>query len=509
MEALIAVDIGTSGAKATLVTRQGRIIASANAEYSTQVDGARVEQNPDDWWQATCTSLRSLPLKADGLQPAGIVLSGQMQDLILVGPESGPAILYSDVRAQPEAQQLFARLGEDYLCRVTANLQDASSLLAKLLWLKTHQPQRYQSAERLLIGAHDYIAWRLSGVSAADYTTAATTGLFHFQENRWAVELLEALGLRSDWLADLAPAEAQVGQVTAEAAQATGLPEGLPVIHGAGDAATATLGAGAGISGRFYVYLGTSGWLAASCEGLPADPHTGIFNLRHPDPARLILIGPMLTAAGNFEWLRRQFGELEMAACGQPGADAYDLLNQIGGSSPAGSQGIFYLPYLAGERAPFRDPHARGVFLGLSASTTRADLYRALLEGVAYAMRSIRLAMAPDDGSTLDSLNLVGGGARSTLWPQIFADVFNCDVNVLAEPENVSARGAALIGGKALGWFETYQPGQDFFPVQASYRPTPAAVETYDRLFEVFRQLYPALQPVFKSLAQAKTHLCG
>lgn len=507
MEAMIAVDVGTSGAKATLVTRQGQIIASASAGYSTHVDGARVEQNPADWWQAACASLHSLLLQADGVPLAAIVLSGQMQDVILIGPESGPAILYSDVRAQQEAQQVIEQIGEDYLGQVTANLQDASSLLAKLLWLKMHQPQRYQRAERLLIGAHDYVAWRLCGASAADYTTAATTGLLHFAENRWAVELLETLGLRSDWLADLAYAEAQVGRVTAEAAQATGLPEGLPVIHGAGDAATTTLGACAGAPGRFYIYLGTSGWLAASHAGPPANPRTGIFNLRHPDPARLILIGPMLTAAGNFEWLRRQFGDLEVAASSQAGANAYDLLNQQGASSPTGSRGVLYLPYLAGERAPFRDPAARGVFLGLSASTTRADLYRAVLEGVAYAMRSIGLAMLPDGGRALDSLNLVGGGARSTLWAQIFADVFNCPVNVLAEPENVGARGAALIGGKALGWFETYQPGEGFFPLQAVYRPTPTAVETYERLFEVFRQAYPALQPVFKALAQVTAHL--
>lgn len=503
MEAIIAIDIGTSGAKATLVTRQGQIIASTYAGYSTYVDGPRVEQSLADWWQATGDSLSSLLLEADRGQLAGIVLSGQMQDVILLGPEPGPAILYSDGRAQSEAQQVLEQVGEDELGRITANLQDASSLLAKLLWLKRYQPQQYQQAESLLFGAHDYIAWRLCGARATDYTTAATTGLLHLEEKRWAVELLETLGLRSDWLADLVPAEAQVGRVTAEAAQATALPEGLPVIHGAGDAATTTLGAGAGAPGRFYIYLGSSGWLATTYEGRPVDPRTGIFNLRHPDPERLILIGPMLTAAGNFEWLRRQFGDLEAAGSGQAGAEAYELLNKMAASSSPGSRGVLYLPYLAGERAPFRDSEARGVFLGLSPTTTRADLYRAVLEGVAYAMRTIGLAMLPNGGE-LDSLTLVGGGGRSTLWAQIFADVFNCQVNVLAEPENVAARGAALIGGKALGWFATYQPEPGFFPVQAVYQPTPTAVTTYDRLFEVFRQTYPALQPVFKALAQAR-----
>jgi len=502
MEAIVAVDAGTSGAKAALITRQGRIVASSEAGYSTRVEGTQVEQNPDDWWQATCRSLASLLPQAEGLELAGIVLSGQMQDLILIGPEQGPAILYSDTRAQREAQQVLEQMGEAELSRVTANLQDAAGLPAKLLWLKNHQPERYRRAERLLLGAHDYLAWRLCGASVTDYTTAATTGLLDFQENRWALPLLERLGLRADWLAELAPAEAQVGRVSGEAAQATGLPEGLPVIHGAGDAATATLGAGAGAPGCFYIYLGASGWLATTHTGRPVDPRTGIFNLRHPDPARLILIGPMLTAAGNFEWLRRQFGELEIAASRQSGATAYERLNELAASAPAGSRGLLYFPYLAGERAPFRDPDARGVFLGLGANTGRADLYRAVLEGVAYAMRTIGLEMLPEGGEALDRLNLVGGGARSKLWAQIFADVFACPVQVLAEPEHVSARGAALIGGKALGWFDTYRPGEGFFPVQAVYQPA-AAVEHYARLFEVFRQGYPALQPVFKALARA------
>ncbi len=506
MDVIVAIDIGTTGAKATLVDQAGTIVASAYASYPTHSHGNRVEQNPSDWWTATVTVLRSLWKQVPGVQPVAVALSGQMQDVILVGEQGhlAPAILYSDTRAETEIQMVHKSLGEVHLREVTGNLQDASSLLAKLLWVKRHQLEHYRQAHTLLLGAHDYVAWRLCGARVTDYTTASTTGLLDLAANAWAMELLDALELRMDWLPRLVRADAQVGEVGQAVARQTGMPAGIPVFHGAGDVATTTLGAGAGEPGRYYVYLGTSGWLATTELHTPVDPLTGIFNLCHPDPRRLILVGPMLMAAGNFEWLREQFGDLEVGVASPPGATAYEVLNALASEAPPGSQGLLYLPYLAGERAPFRDANARGVFFGLTRSTRRQDLYRAVLEGVAFSMRAIRDSMPPSARGNADSeLGMVGGGARSVLWAQIFADVFNCRVQVLADPGNVGARGAALIAGKALGWYSSYVPGPDFFPIQATLVPEPAVVECYDRLFEVFRTLYPALRSNFTSLAQA------
>lgn len=503
MEIIVAVDIGTTGAKAALINRQGKVLASAYAGYGLNRQEYRVEQSPDDWWRAACASLQQLWQQEPQAVPAGIVLSGQMQDVILVDDEQSlaPAVLYSDTRARQEAQQVLALVGEETLQKVTGNLQDATSLLAKLLWLKKHRFDLYSGARTLFMGAHDYIAWKLCGARATDYTTAATTGLLDLDRNQWAAAVLETLGLRLDWLPQLVAAEARVGQITAIAAGQTGLPAGLPVFHGAGDAAATTLGAGAGEPGQYYAYLGTSGWLAATQTGQPVDPRTGIFNLRHPQPAQLIMIGPMLTAAGNFEWLRKQFGDLEASAQAGPGANPYDILNGQAGQAPAGCNGVFYLPYLAGERSPFRDANARGVFFGLSVNTTRQDLYRAVLEGVAFSMRAIRQTMGLTAQVLPSELNLVGGGAKSHLWAQIFADVFNCRVKVLADPGDVGVRGAALIAGKAFGWYDSFMPGSAYFPVQSFFDPTPRAAQRYDRLFEVFYQLYPALQTSFAALA--------
>jgi xylulokinase len=522
MDVIAAVDVGTTGAKAALLDRDGSIVASAYASYPTRSQGNQIEQEPSDWWAATVTGLKSLWGQAPDVRTVAVAMSGQMQDVILVSEEDSlaPAILYSDTRGQTEIQSVHERLGDARLRAVTGNLQDASSLLAKLLWLKRRRPDLYNQARTLFVGAHDYVAWRLcrrrpeprpelvegpvEGSRVTDYTTASTTGLLDLSANVWAVELLGALKLRTDWLPQLVAADAQVGEVGEAIARETGLPEGIPVFHGAGDVATTTLGAGAGEPGRYYAYLGTSGWLAATELQSPVDPLTGIFNLRHPDPERLILVGPMLMAAGNFEWLREQFGNLELNATGKPEATAYDVLNALASTAPPGSNGVLYLPYLAGERAPFRDANARGVFFGLTHRTTRQDLYRAVMEGVAFSMRAIRDVMP---GSTLRAgdpeLSMVGGGARSPRWAQIFADVFNCRVRVLAAPGDVGVRGAALIAGKALGWYASYVPGPDFFPIQATFLPEPATAGRYDRLFEVFRNLYPALRSNFAYLARA------
>ena len=506
MKVIAAVDIGTMGTKATLVGREGMVVASAYASYASQGEGNRVEQDPGDWWEATVMGLHSLWEQAPEARPVALVLSGQMQDVILVDNARplAPAILYSDVRAQDEAQHVLERLGEARLHEVTGNLQDASSLLAKLLWVKNNLPDVYRSAQTLFVGAHDFVAWRLCGARAADHTTASTTGLLNLRANAWAVDFLDELGLRTDWLPELYPAEAQVGEIGKAVAQETGLPVGTPVFHGAGDVATTTIGAGAGEPGRYYVYLGTSGWLAATWPGKPVDPLTGIFNLRHPALEWLIRIGPMLTAAGNFEWLRAQFGWLEAQAAGQTDEDtSYEILNVLASEAPPGSGGVLYLPYLAGERAPIRDPHARGVFFGLSRHTTRQCLYRAVLEGVAFSMRTIRDAMLPAEGANArPELSLVGGGARSALWGQVFADVFDCPVHALAAPGDVGARGAALLAGKALGWYDSYMPGAAFFPAQHSYVPDPQAVASYDRLYTVFQALYPALRSGFSALSQ-------
>jgi xylulokinase len=398
-----------------------------------------------------------------------------------------PAILYSDTRSQTEIQDIHQKIGEDRLKQVTGNLQDASSLLAKLLWLKRHKPDIYARFKTVLFGAHDYIAWKLVGSAHTDFTTAATTGLLDIRQNTWALDIMRAIDLRTDVLPQLVPSHTIDGYLTEDKAALLGFPAGCPVFHGSGDVGTTTLGSNAGEPGTTSCYLGTSGWIATTTANTLANPDSGIFNLRHPDPAKLIQVGPMLLAGGNIQWVIENISSFPQAE------NRYALLSDKAAEVKPGANGIIYLPYLSGERSPFRAPEARGGLIGLSRETTRADMYRAVLEGVAFAMRSIQESITGRD-LNLQSLTLSGGGAKSSIWPQIFADVFHCEVLVLEHAEEVGLIGAALLGGKALGWYTGYLLPLELLKVKMTYAPKTENIPLYNELYAIFRQLYPALR---------------
>ena len=505
MNLILALDIGTTGTKAALVQRDGQLLATGYADYPIyHREGNVVEQEPEDWWRATGMALGQLWQAAPpgaAQQVAAVSLSGQMQDLILLGADGvlGRAILYSDCRAQDEAAFVTQTIGRETLESITGNEQGASSLLAKWLWLQKHAPDQLKACRKILVGAHDYVGWRLHGAVGADYTTAATTGLLDLAQNQWSFDLLTRLGLDADKLPGLQAATSLVGEVTATAAAATGIPAGTPVLRGAGDLAATTIGVGAGEPGRLYGYLGTSGWIASSLHQATPNPQSGVFTLRHPDAQRYIQVAPMLTAGGNLDWFRTQVVSNQLPVIADENVGRYQWINEQVATVPAGCGGLIYLPYLAGERSPFSDPQARGAFIGLSATSTQAHMARAVMEGVALAYRSLGevLNLTPRG-----PLYLVGGGAKSPIWPQILADVFGCEVQVVAAPGDAAARGAAILAGLALGWYQNYAPATDFFPVVRSYTPENRHSQLYTRLYALFRTLYPHLREAFAELAQ-------
>lgn len=493
VQTIVAIDIGTTGAKAALVGQNGQVLAHGYAAYPTQTgEGNRVEQQPADWWDATCVALAHLwaSVGVDRSAIAAIALSGQMQDLILLGAEDvlRPAILYSDQRAQAEAGCLESTIGYAELARITGNEQGAASLLAKWRWLQEHEPATLAACQTILLGAHSYVGWRLSGAVACDYTTASTTGLLDLLGNDWAADLLVRLGLQTEKLPPLLAADAQIGVVTQTAAAATGLPAGLAVYTGAGDLAATTVGVGAGEPGRLYCYLGSSGWIALSLAHATPNPQGGVFTLRHPDPTRFIQVAPMLTAGGNLDWVRTQI------VC----ADDYTQINQLAAAAPAGSHGVLYLPYLAGERSPFSDPLARACYIGISGRAQRCDLVRAVMEGSCFAYRALLETLTNE----VAALYVVGGGAQSSVWMQILADVIGCPVKIVANPADAAARGAAIMVGRALGWYDGFTPNDAFFPVAQTLLPKPTTHAIYQALYPVFTDLYPQLRASFSMLAQ-------
>lgn len=509
-ELILAVDLGTSAAKLLAISVQGQVAAEATIGYPLHHPAPGwAEQDPWDWWQAFVDGCRRI--LEQGVLPQELLavgLSGQMQDCLLMddgGQPLGRAMLYSDCRGELQAQRLMERVGQRHLWRVTGNPFDASATLAKLLWLKEHEPERFQKARWVLPGPKDWVIYRLTGKIVTDPTNASTTGMMRLKTSQWDEDLLQEAGVSLHLLPRLTEAHACVGHILPEAAEATGLPVGLPVICGAGDAGCATLGAGAVSPERAYCYLGTTGWVATVATEPASEPREGGFCLRHPDPRYYISVGPLLNAGSAYQWARDTFvlsdPQSPRPAAGDfqdPGA-AYGLMEQWVSQVEAGSGGVIFLPYLLGERSPFRDPHARGVFFGLSPGTRRGHLLRAVQEGVAYGIRHIMDAMS--DLSHLERLVFIGGGSRSATWSQILADVTGCRIAVPHESVGGPALGAAVCALVGVGVAAGYEVVDHLLQIRAEYLPDPQRVERYRRLYAVYRDLYPALREAYQQLA--------
>jgi xylulokinase len=486
----LALDIGTTGLKAALVAPDGEIVRSAYRTYATHTaDGGIIEQNAADWWTASTEACKELAKSDDINRVEAIALTGQMQDLILVDAKGDPVhsvILYSDNRARTEADSIERRMGVERLRNLTGNDQDAGSLLAKLLWLKLHQPKSLEAARHLLLGAADFMALRLTGVATTDTTTASTTGLMDLG-TRAALDhaVLEEIGIGEAHrlLPKIAAGGTKVGVLTEMAAKDLGLKTGIPVHHGPGDAGATTLGAGSGEAGPVYGYLGTSGWIAFSSPGRALPDH-GAITIAHPKPTYYIQVAPLLTAGRNLEWVRDLFG-----------SDDYEKL--IEKALQAEPSNLIYLPYLNGERSPFRDPLARGAFVGLNARTTKADLYRAVLEGVINGYRHALNSLLVLPATTV---MLTGGGTQSQAWCQLFADIAQVPVALAADAQNVGIRGAVLAAQVSLGEFETYNP-PGYFPVKVTLQPDAKYRAHYDQKYQLFRDTYPALKPIFGKMS--------
>jgi xylulokinase len=485
----LALDIGTTSAKAALIDGDGYVRYSAHSDYPTYTaEGGLVEQNAADWWKAVVAVCRQLGESGALGRVEAIALTGQMQDVILIDQQGNPVhpvMLYSDTRARAEGEEIKRRIGAERLRDLNGNDQDADGLLAKLRWLAHHRPDVMQLARHLLIGAADFIAYQMTGEPIADTTTASVTGLMHLENRAFHDRVLFSEVDLADYmhlLPELVAGGSLIGTLADGAARTLGLTTGLPVHLGPGDAGATTIGAGSGETGRAYAYVGTSGWIAFTARER-ASSNYGAFTIAHPIPGYYIQVAPLLTAGGNLDWIAELFGWMAYNA----------LINEALASPPSG---LLYLPYLAGERSPIRDLMARGAFVGLTKHMGQADLCRAVLEGVVYAYRhALEVLRVP----TGDSITLTGGGTRSETWCQLFADVLRLPVVVAEDAEFVAARGAVLAAQVSAGTHQAYDP-QGYFHAANTVQPGHAHEEHFNRQYRLFRDLYPALRPIFSQM---------
>jgi xylulokinase len=500
---LLAYDLGTTGVKVALFTADGALVTSAFSAYPTDYPGPGwAEQSPHDWWQAVVAVTREiLATVPDGAQQlAGVGLCGMMNGCLLVdrfGTPLGNCLIHADTRSGPQCERIAREVGDEHAYRLTGNRIAPYFTLSKLAWVSEHEPNLVARA-RFCVQAKDYVAGRLTGVwGITDRSDASLTSCFDMERGEWSAEMIASAGFPERLLPEVRPSATVVGTVTPDAARETGLPDGLPIVLGGGDGACATAGAGAVVAGDAYHYLGGTSWVAAVTQGYRPDPSRRVSVFCGLEQDQFIVYGTVQSAGSSVDWFQEAIGPGELA----PGEDAYAALERLAASAPPGSRGLFYLPYLAGERSPIWDAEARGVFFGLTSAHGRAELARAVYEGVAYAL-GWNLAALEDLGLAPQTVRVLGGGMRSPVWRSILAAVYNRPLQLMARLSEATSAGAAMAAGVGIGLFPDYaSAAHAFAPLAQIELPDPTAAAIYARDSAFFRTLYPALADRFAALA--------
>lgn len=489
MPYLLGLDIGTSGAKAAVVDPDGRILGVAGQEYAIdQPQPGWAEQDPEAWWRATCAVVPAA-LEQAGIprrEVAAIGLSGQMHGTVLLGPDGQPvrpAIIWPDRRSRAEVERAVRETGLRRLARLTANRLAVGFTAASLLWLSAHEPEAVAASEWVLL-PKDYLRLRLTGEVATDPSDAAATLLFDVAGRRWSSEVLREWKLPSWLLPPVLESTQVAGQLLPAAAEALGLPRETPVVAGAADQACLALGCGLLDPGLASCTIGSGGQLLSPLAAPGYDPRLRLHTFCHALPERWYAMGAVLAAGLSLRWFRERF-------C--PPDTTYEALAAEAEAVPPGADGLLFLPYLAGERTPHFDPQARGAFVGLTLEHGRAQAVRAIMEGVALALRDA-LEVMRELGPGPAQIVTAGGGGSRRPWQGILAGALGLPVMNAVGPER-TAVGAAMLAGLGVGLYAgpaeararcvRYEP-----PVQ----PEPGAVARYQELYGVYRGLYPALR---------------
>ncbi len=502
---ILAYDLGTTGNKATVFDATGATIASVVSAYPTYYPRPGwAEQSADDWWRSTRDATSELLGK--GIDPADIAVigfSGHMMGCLPVDGSGTPlhnSLIHADGRSEAACEMLKKRLGDEELYRITGNRIAPQYTPPKIAWLRSELPELFERTA-LFLQAKDYLAFRLTGeLGVTDYSDASLSGLMDINRKVWSADVLDAVGITESRLPQVVPSATLIGKVTREAAQATGLAEGTPVAIGGGDGACATVGAGALAPGEAYNYGGTTSWISMVSERPLIDPKMRIFNLLDLDPEKANVLGAIQCAGGSYQWFAEQIGAGGAHSKATSEGDQFEPLNALARAAPPGSEKLFFLPYLMGERSPIWDVNARGVFFGLSRSHTRAHLTRAVLEGVAYALKSVCEAME-EQGSGFESLSLIGGMAMGEVYREILAGVLNKTLVLPADPEESTARGAAIAAAVASGILGNYSDARPWIKLEGEVEPDPGEAAVYARHYAVWKGLYPALKQSFKDAA--------
>jgi len=502
MSVFLGVDIGTSGTKTLAMDAAGEILAEASASYPCEHPHPLwSEQDPEHWWQATVATIKQVVDKA-GLKPAdvkAIGLSGQMHGSVFLDKDHQvirPALLWNDQRTAAECDEIESRAGgRSGLIRMVANPALTGFTAPKILWLRNNEPQHFERCVKVLLPKDD-VRRRLTGELATDVSDASGMLLLDVAKRNWSDELLDKLELDRDLFATCYESEQPTGKLTNAVAAELGLSTDCIVVGGAGDCAANAIGGGVVEHGVLSTSIGTSGVMFVHSDKMEVDPQGRLHTFCHAVHGKWHMMGVSLTAGGSLEWFVNNIctGMAE-------GVDAYTVLNQEAAPIAPGSEGLYFLPYLAGERTPHADPLARGAFAGFTLKHTRGHLARAIMEGVTYGMRD-SLEIIREMGVPVEQIRVSGGGSKSQLWRQLQADIFGqpaCTINAEQGP----AYGVALLAATGAGEFSSVEEAcKATISVTSETAVNGEARHFYDRGFPLYQQLYRSLKDDFRAISK-------
>ncbi len=487
MSVLVGLDVGTGGARAVAVNDSGEIVAEAASEYPLNTPRPGwTEQDPEDWWKGAKEVLAQV---AEADEVAGIGLTGQMHGSVFLDSLDRvvrPALLWNDQRTQAQCDRITQSVGEERLISIAGNPALTGFQAPKIVWLRDEEPDNFRQVSRLLL-PKDYVRLRLTGEYATDASDAAGTLLLDIQARDWSGEILEALEIPQEWMPKVYEGPENTGALRKSVAEELGLPQHIPVAAGGGDNAAAAVGTGIVGPGLVNSSVGTSGVLFAHADRFTPDASGRLHAFCHAVPGAYHLMGVTLSAGGSLSWWRETLG------------GDFDALVGEASDVPPGSEGLIFLPYLSGERTPHLDPKARGAFFGLTARHSARHMTRAVMEGVIFSLRD-SLEIMRDLDVPIDDVRATGGGARSELWRQLQADIYNTPIRRTVADEG-PAYGAALLAGVASGAYADVEEATSVVKLrEEDTEPEPERSKVYEEYYQIYRSLYPATNSAMSRL---------
>jgi len=506
MKYLIGIDLGTSGTKTVLFNEDGEVISSATEEYPLyQPNNGWAEQDPGDWWNACITALKRVlaDSKVNPVDISGIGFSGQMHGLVMLDELGGvvrKSIIWCDGRTAAECAEIESKVGVKRLVDITANFAMTSFTAGNILWVRNHEPELYKRCRHILL-PKDYIRYKLTGEYGMEASDASGMNMLDIRTRKWSDEVLKTLEIAPELLPDVKESSDIAGYITPEAAEATGLKAGTPVVYGGGDNAAAAIGTGVVEPGKAFITIGTSGVLFAHSDNVAINSEGRVNTFCAAVPNSWAVFGCTLAAGMSLQWLRNNFFLPEMKVAEGLGKDPYTIMTEQAERIPIGANRLIFLPYLMGERSPLLDPNARAVFFGLSAIHTKYDMLRSVMEGVIYAQRQC-LDVHREMGIEFSEIYATGGGATSPLWRQMIADIFELPVITIQNREG-PALGAAILAGVGTGLFPSVPEAcRRIIKPNPSQQPISENTKKYTQYYKLFCDLYPGMKNGFQTLAK-------